>query len=337
LPAVIMGGSSDADAVAAATEAQLARMAAQSQALERFAPEILRSFLQGASWTEAMDGFFSQHCGTFAAFELGSEYSMAMSDIHRQFVATAEGLLDRQLAQMSITADRFLELTLADLASSTPDSPSGQAAQAVMELLDECADFERFGEMMRRRHDELCALAPPPGEAGGAGAVDVGPAAAAGAAAATSARVAGADHGEVEGHVAEQQRIQAAAERRRRARAAALRAAGLGGGESLTHVRVLWDIENMPPPAGVDPFGVVKALHICLEAQLGYGDAGVDILVRGPPPPPSSLLCCSAATAAATVGAHWQPPPPPPRQAGKEVTGAGGWGGASFGTMARPC
>ena len=40
----------DADAVAAATEENMQQIQAQSAALDKFAPEILKSFLEGASW-----------------------------------------------------------------------------------------------------------------------------------------------------------------------------------------------------------------------------------------------------------------------------------------------
>ena len=139
-----------AEAMAELTEA----VAGKAGALERFAPEILRTFLEGASWAEAMEEFFVTNCPQFDEFEAGGEYGLHQWELHQQFVATAEALLDRQLDQMHLSADRFLELTLADL-HADPGSPATVAAQAVMDRLEECRDFERFGVMMRKRHDFL--------------------------------------------------------------------------------------------------------------------------------------------------------------------------------------
>ena len=147
----------DADAVAAATEENMQQIQAQSAALDKFAPEILKSFLEGASWADAFDEFFAANCPLFAEFVVGEEYSLVQSDVHLRFVATAESLLDQQLGQMAMSADAFLAQTMSDLKTAPPDSPAGMAAAAVMERLEECADFERFGAMMRARHDLLQA------------------------------------------------------------------------------------------------------------------------------------------------------------------------------------
>ena len=107
------------------------------------------------SWGEAFDEFFRSNCAQFAGFVVGEEYSLLQTDVHMTFVKTAESLLDAQLGEMAITADRFLEQTLSDLKNAPTGSPAAQAAAAVMERLEECADFERFGVMMRRRHEAL--------------------------------------------------------------------------------------------------------------------------------------------------------------------------------------
>lgn len=107
------------------------------------------------SWGEAFDEFFRSNCAQFAGFVVGEEYSLLQTDVHMTFVKTAESLLDQQLGEMAITADRFLEQTLSDLKTAPAGSPAAQAAAAVMERLEECADFERFGVMMRRRHEAL--------------------------------------------------------------------------------------------------------------------------------------------------------------------------------------
>ena len=148
----------DADAMAEATAKQMEELKAQTSAGQRnFAPEILKSFLEGASWGVAFDDFFRANCGQFSTFAVGEEYSLVQTDVHLKFVATAESLLDQQLSQMAVSADHFLEQTMSDLKNAAPGSPAAQSAAAVMERLEECADFERFGVMMRRRHESLQA------------------------------------------------------------------------------------------------------------------------------------------------------------------------------------
>ena len=113
------------------------------------------NFSDVASWGEAFDEFFRANCAQFAGFVVGEEYSLLQTDVHITFVKTAESLLDKQLGEMAISADRFLEQTLSDLKNAPAGSPAAQAAAAVMERLEQCANFERFGVMMRRRHEAL--------------------------------------------------------------------------------------------------------------------------------------------------------------------------------------
>ena len=118
---------------------------------------ILHAFLEGASWADAFDSYFIGFCPEFAGFVVGQEYTLQQTDIHINFVKTAERLLDKQLGAMSIAPDQFLQQCLADIKTAPPGSAAARAAQAVMERLEECADFERFGTMMRRRYERIQA------------------------------------------------------------------------------------------------------------------------------------------------------------------------------------
>lgn len=119
-----------------------------SSSLIMLEPEILNAFLEGSSWAESFDAFFLAHCELFADFSIGSEHSLQQTDVHLKFVATAEGLLDGQLAELAVSETSFLAQLMADAAASKP-------AAAVMRRLEECIDFEAFGTMMRRRHESV--------------------------------------------------------------------------------------------------------------------------------------------------------------------------------------
>ena len=118
---------------------------------------ILHAFLEGASWADAFDSYFIGFCPEFAGFMVGQEYTLQQTDIHINFVKTAERLLDKQLGAMSIAPDQFLQQCLADIKTAPAGSAAARAAQAVMDRLEECADFERFGTMMRRRYESIQA------------------------------------------------------------------------------------------------------------------------------------------------------------------------------------
>ena len=118
---------------------------------------ILRAFLEGASWADSFDQFLIAHCPQFATFVVGQEYGLNQSDIHLTFVATAEGLLDQQLGQIGASAENFLEQVMSDMKTAPPGSPAAIAAGAVLQRLEECADFERFGLMMRQRFESIQA------------------------------------------------------------------------------------------------------------------------------------------------------------------------------------
>lgn len=141
----------------AAATAQQVGAAAQSAAHSEIDVGILHAFLEGASWADAFDSYFIGFCPEFAGFAVGEEYTHQQTDIHSNFVKTAESLLDKQLGAMDITADTFLQQCMSDIQTAAPESAAARAAQAVMDRLNECADFELFGAMMRRRYESIQA------------------------------------------------------------------------------------------------------------------------------------------------------------------------------------
>eukprot|EP01043_Picozoa_sp_COSAG02_P025302 COSAG02_NODE_1415_length_12734_cov_9.846775_7_plen_424_part_00 len=110
--------------------------------------QILTSFLEGSSWEAAFEMFFLKHAECFAAFSVGSEYSLQQTEVHMKFLSSVEALLDGQLAAMAVTPDSFLAQLMADAETSQP-------AAAAMRYLEACIDFEQFGTMMRRRNDSI--------------------------------------------------------------------------------------------------------------------------------------------------------------------------------------
>ena len=146
-------------AAAATAERVAAEQAAQRMALlERplgVDVEILNAFFDGASWLEAFDQFFATHCPSFADFGDGTECSLELTAIHRQFTTTADALLDKQLGEMAVSADTFMSTLMSTLNDASPQSTRMTMATNVLEHLDECADFEKFGAMMRARHKAL--------------------------------------------------------------------------------------------------------------------------------------------------------------------------------------
>lgn len=153
-----MWGSANPQRAAALATAE--RVAAE-QAAQRMAllerplgvdVDILHAFFDGASWAEAFDQFFATHCPRFAKFGDGSECSLELTAIHRQFINTAEALLDKQLGEMAVSADTFMSTLMSTVNDAPPHSTRLAVATNVLERLDECADFEKFGAMMRARH-----------------------------------------------------------------------------------------------------------------------------------------------------------------------------------------
>eukprot|EP01043_Picozoa_sp_COSAG02_P094962 COSAG02_NODE_31361_length_535_cov_0.649083_1_plen_141_part_10 len=121
-----------AQQLAAATAEQVGKVSKHAAA-EQMDVGILHAFLEGASWADAFDSYFIGFCPEFATFAVGQEYTLQQTDIHINFVQTAESLLDKQLGTMAISADKFLQQCLSDVKSAPPGSAAGRAAQAVMD------------------------------------------------------------------------------------------------------------------------------------------------------------------------------------------------------------
>lgn len=207
----MLRGSADPQREAAVATAERVAM---EQAAQRMAllekplgadVEILNAFFDGASWIQAFDHFFLAHCPLFATFGDGGEYSLELTAVHKQFTATAELLLDKQLDEMAVSAPTFMSSLMSSLTGAPPQSACTAVAASVLQRLEECADFEKFGAMMRARYE--AAQHKPENDCDAEGG---------------SPQLLGTED---ETFAHEQQQIREASERRRRARMEAVRRA----------------------------------------------------------------------------------------------------------------
>ena len=94
------------------------------------------------------------HSAIFADFTIGAEHTFRQTDVHRKFVSAAEGLLEAQLAEKAVSAGSFLSQLMTD-ASGGSGLGAAKPAAAIMRRLEECIDFQKFGLMMRQRHERV--------------------------------------------------------------------------------------------------------------------------------------------------------------------------------------
>ena len=85
----------EAAAAAEATAQQLSSSLQQRQQ-EGIDVEILQAFLDGASWADSLDQFFTANCPAFSSFFVGGEYALQQTELHMKFVSTAEALLEME-------------------------------------------------------------------------------------------------------------------------------------------------------------------------------------------------------------------------------------------------
>jgi cold shock CspA family protein len=122
--------------------------------VQGFAGEVLSHYVSGASWEAAFSDFFAEHCHKFASFSVDDSFELRMTDVHHSFLATLDTLLDSQLARLSISAERCLQLL-----QGSGSASDGAALSTVRHRLEEYADFLTFGSMMRQRHEARTAAA----------------------------------------------------------------------------------------------------------------------------------------------------------------------------------
>lgn len=267
----------DVDDVAAATIEKLNEVQFQARPLDKFAPEVLQTFLDGASWTRAMDVFCTTNSPRFREFEVGMEYSIIMARIHNQFVSSAEALLDEQLTRMALSPERFIELLLADATgdmTERADTVASAVAQSVLATLEEFRDFQRFGAMMRARYEEIYAqedvhednadkqqhasLVLQRDRAKGYTGTHV----------VVEGRSAPVGNDDAIHTIADDSGFDSGTGRKLLAL----------GEKRWTHVRVLWDVESVMLPHGHKPYSVVQALQRSLQQMVGF-DSSADVLI----------------------------------------------------------
>ena len=303
---VAAAAEAEAEAAAEAAEEVLLEKLQQPlplRTLTKFAPEVIQTFLDGASWQHAMEIFYTTNAPRFREFVLGMEYSIIMVWAHNEFVATCEHLLEWQLDRMNLPAERALELIMADARGDAPDAIAAAVAGAVLATLDDARDFEAFGVMMRRRFDEIYAgedewqtdatgMARQEAEVEAVAAEHAAEAAgetaeqAAEVAADRSRVVAALNQNTAElSDTSELSATQLELSRGELSAKAAVAAAKVAAPEMTslrerrwTHVRVLWDLETVRLPRDVEISAVVQALHCALERELGHTEA-VDLLI----------------------------------------------------------
>jgi len=120
-----------------------ARSAAESAAgwLQDFVVQVLRS----PSWETPVLDFIDAHCGSFDGAD---ENRLEYTQLHEQFCALVERLLEAHLADIGLTAEDFAAVCAA--------APRGSGLHsAVFEQILSCTDFLTFKSLMRKRSAEL--------------------------------------------------------------------------------------------------------------------------------------------------------------------------------------
>ena len=130
--------NADAEELSRLLQAQTERIAA----LERFAPSVLLAYLDGASWSAALDAFVEARCPLFRGWVPEQEHALEHTRCHNEFVACCEALIDGRLAEMGLSAERLVDIA----AQGCDESSAG-----IVRRLETFRDFLEFGAMMAER------------------------------------------------------------------------------------------------------------------------------------------------------------------------------------------
>ena len=115
-----------------------------SKRIEGFALDVLDSYLDGADWEAAFASFFRRNAPFFAEFDAARGFDLQMTEVHKTFLSTLDGLLDTQLARMDISAQRCAELL-------DGGGEATGALAAVRTKLTRYTDFLTFGQVSYSR------------------------------------------------------------------------------------------------------------------------------------------------------------------------------------------
>ncbi|CAK0796203.1 unnamed protein product [Prorocentrum cordatum] len=133
----------------------------------KFAPELVDSALRSRGATEEVDDFIRLHCPRFRAFDVDGEFEVTMTEVHRLFCDTVEGLISARLEEMGLDLSLFEDILQLRAAA---DGDEDVALAALACTLARYTDFCSFGLLMRDRFLELyaakptAAASPPAGE-----------------------------------------------------------------------------------------------------------------------------------------------------------------------------
>ena len=101
--------------------------------------------LSAPAWTAPVMGFIDEHC---SCFDDGDENKLQYTQIHADFRALVEALLESHLAEIGLTPE--------DFAAVCAQAPRGSGLHsAVFEQLLALDDFLTFRALMRKRNKEL--------------------------------------------------------------------------------------------------------------------------------------------------------------------------------------
>ncbi|KAM8946700.1 cilia- and flagella-associated protein 36 [Pelodytes ibericus] len=107
--------------------------------------ESVMGFLGGPVWTEPMNDFMEQKCSVFDDDE---ENKLSYTEIHNEYKALVEKLLESHLNEIGVNEEQFQEACTAPLARS-PD------IQAFLQPVHAVEDFKKFKAMMVQKNIEL--------------------------------------------------------------------------------------------------------------------------------------------------------------------------------------
>lgn len=113
--------------------------------LQGMAPAAIHAYISGASWHSAVNVFLDEGCVEFSAFEVGMEYTWAMTKVHMKFQETLEILLEGELTTLCMDPECFVAVLQQQAGTDEADAITG--------MVEDVVDFLKFGTMMRKRFE----------------------------------------------------------------------------------------------------------------------------------------------------------------------------------------
>uniref|UniRef100_A0A8C8R944 Cilia- and flagella-associated protein 36 n=1 Tax=Pelusios castaneus TaxID=367368 RepID=A0A8C8R944_9SAUR len=123
----------------------LARMAAEGEADVAWVVDSIAGFLRGPAWSIPILEFVEQKC---AVFDDEEESKLSYTEIHQEYKALVEKLLEGYLKEVGINEEKFQEACSSPLAKS-------HTSQAILQPVLAAEDFRLFKEMMLQKNIEM--------------------------------------------------------------------------------------------------------------------------------------------------------------------------------------